>query len=87
MYLIFKCYCLKSVATYVFVCACVPVYAYMCASTPRLLLTSNVMWHYMDPICFVKQAPKLCTAVIVVLLVGVALELKQVIETNLIREN
>ena len=37
----------------VFVCACV------CVRPPRLLITSGMMWHDMDPIRLVKQVLQL----------------------------
>ena len=55
-------------------CVCV------CVRPPlRLLITSGVMWHDMDSIRLVKQILLLCMATAVI--IGVALELKHVVET------
>ena len=63
----------KSVCVHVCLCLCLHACVYVCTYVcvhPWLLLTSGVMWHDMDPICLIKQLPKLCMAVIVALLVG-----------------
>ena len=45
----------------VFVCACLP---------PRLLITSDVMWHDMDPMRLVKQVLQLYKPTVVVIVNG-----------------
>ena len=39
-----------SVQTSVFVCVCVCVCVCVSVLAPRLLITSGMMWHHMDPI-------------------------------------
>ena len=59
-------------------CVCV------CVSTPRLLITSGMMWCDMDSIRLVKQILQLlygnCSS-----LMGVALELVHVVDANPVR--
>ena len=63
------------------VCAC------MCVRLPsKLLIISGMMWHDMDPYILLNKFYNLyMTAVVVILLVSVAFELKHIIATCLIR--
>ena len=49
--------CLVSKSDPMWMSVCVCVFA--CVSAPRLLITSGVMWHDMNPIQLVKQVLKL----------------------------
>ena len=50
------CVCVYSVCVFVCVCACVRA----CVCVPsRLLITSGMMWHYMDHIRLIKQVLQL----------------------------
>ena len=49
---------LKIVFMWMSVCVCVCLCVYVCPP-PRLLITSNTMWHDMDPIWLVKQVLQL----------------------------
>ena len=46
---------LSTLEVYKHVCVCVYLCAYVFMSTPRILTTSGMMWHNMDPIWLVKQ--------------------------------
>ena len=56
----------------------------LCLCAPRLLITDGVMWRDMDPYDSLNKSYSLCIAAVVGSLVGVTLQLKCVIETNLI---
>ena len=55
---------------YVCLCACVCVFV---CPPPRLLITSGVMWHDMDPMRLVKQVLQLCMATVVAIVNGCVL--------------
>ena len=65
------------------VCVCVCVCACMCVLPLRLLITSDVIWHDMDPILLVLQL--LLWQLQSVSLMGMALALIHILETNPIR--
>ena len=58
-----------SVPVSVFVCVCVCVCMCVCPP-PRLLITSNVMWHDMDPIRLLNKFYNCYMATIVVIVNG-----------------
>ena len=66
----------------IYVCVC------LCeCPPPRLLITSGVLWHDIDPIWLVKQDLQLVLymTTIAVALIGVALALFHIMETNSVR--
>ena len=72
------------------VCACVRtrmcVYVRVSASVSRLLITSSMMWHYIQiPDDWLNKFYSIHGHLQSVLLVGMAFELKHVVGTNLIR--
>ena len=58
---------------------------FVCVSAPKATITSSMMWHDVNPIWFIKQVYSFIAAIAKVNNTGVALELKRIIETDLVR--
>ena len=66
------------------VCEYVRVCVYICVSTPRLLINSGMMLYNISPFWLVNNSTGFIWQLWSVSLVGMALELKDIIETRLI---